>query len=259
VAIDAERLIGSLLRGALAGAKTEAPKPVLAVAAPTAAIPATAPAPEVPVHVLPVREAPPSESPPAREPDRHDRSGHGDRRPRSFGERERPSRERGRHEREGRSPDRAAPRLDRPAPVPAAAAGKPTRSDDGREFWEVWSEEVGRTPDATPDTKLESKHEAAPMPPALAVEPAAVHIASGQVRLYVNLGRKDGASAELVAQILSSGGAVVPVSDVELMNTHCYVNVAKETADALCAGVQGRTHNGRAVICEPARPPKRRY
>jgi hypothetical protein len=86
-----------------------------------------------------------------------------------------------------------------------------------------------------------------------------VQVASGLVRLYVNLGRKDGATAEQVAEMLSSSGAVVPVADVELMNTHCYVNVAKETAETLCAGLNGRSHNGRAVVCEPARPPKRRY
>jgi len=256
VAVDAERLIGSLLRGALAGAKTEAPKPVLSATVSPAAIPASVPAPAVSVRDLPVREPPARDSTPAREPDRLDRGGHGDRRPRSFGERERPTRERGRQERDGRGPDRAD-RTDRPAP--AAVMGKPARSDDGREFWEVWSEEVGRTPDATPENKVESQNECAPPPPAMAMAPMAVQIASGQVRLYVNLGRKDGATAELVAEILSSGGAVVPVADVELMNTHCYVNVAKETAEVLCAGVQGRSHNGRAVVCEPARPPKRRY
>jgi hypothetical protein len=42
------------------------------------------------------------------------------------------------------------------------------------------------------------------------------------------------------------------------MNTHSYVNVNQEVAQALCAGMSGRAHNGRAVVCEPARPPRRR-
>lgn len=266
VAIDAERLIGSLLSAALSGKKTEAPKPALALTVTAAAIPAS-----VPVAGPPVREAPAHDSAPARDQDRPERGGHGDRRPR-FGERERPSRERGRRERDGRGPERTD-RPDRSASTPAvrsepspaarpaltSSAGKPARSDDGREFWEVWSEEVGRTPDATPENKPETRHEPVSLPTTMAVEPATGQIASGQIRLYVNLGRKDGATAELVAEILSSGGAVVPVGDVELMNTHCYVNVAKETAETLCSGVQGRSHNGRAVVCEPARPPKRRY
>ena len=148
-----------------------------------------------------------------------------------------------------------------------AATGKPARNDDGREFWEVWSEEVGRTPNAA----SENKNEPAPAPPSDALPsvldarpaipdvPVTAQLPSGQVRLYVNLGRKDGVTAELVAELLSSTGAVVPATDVELMNTHCYVNVAAEVADALCSGMNGRAHNGRAVVCERARPPKRRY
>jgi ATP-dependent RNA helicase DeaD len=256
VAIDAERLIGSLLRGALAGTKTETPKPVLAVSAQSAVIPENPP-----VTGPSVVETLARDSTPAREPDRHERGGHGDRRPRSFSERERPSRERGRRDRDGRGPERPD-RVDRPdqptLPAPAVT-GKPTKSDDGREFWEVWSEEVGRTPNAIPENKPEMKTEAPPTPPASTDEPAPVQVASGQVRLYVNLGRKDGATAELVAEMLSSSGAVVPVADVELMNTHCYINVARVTAETLCSGVNGRSHNGRAVVCEPARPPKRRY
>jgi len=247
VAIDAERLIGSLLRGALAGAKTEAPKPLPALTSQT----------EVPPSAL-APERPAREAMSAREADRHERGLHGERRPRSFGERDRPGREHSRREREGRGNERErdARGSDRPPRPAPSAAGTPAMSDDGREFWEVWSEEVGRTPVVS----SEVEHEAASAPPSAPDEPAAaVQVAAGLVRLYVNLGRKDGVTAEIVAEMLSSSGAVVPVADVELMNTHCYINVAKETAETLCAGLNGRSHNGRAVVCEPARPPKRRY
>jgi len=249
VAIDAERLIGSLLRGALVGPKTDVPKPAPAMTSQTE-VPASPPVPAMPAR----------DSMPTREPDRHERGPHGDRRPRSFGERERPGRDRGRRDRDGRSNDRDPRNNDRPPrPAPAATA-KPAKSDDGREFWEVWSEEVGRTP-VPPSTESGGVTTSATPSPSdePAAAPAALHIGSGQVRLYVNLGRKDGATAELVAEMLSSSGAVVPVADVELMNTHSYVNVAKETAETLCSGLNGRSHNGRAVVCEPARPPKRRY
>jgi hypothetical protein len=209
---------------------------------------------EVPPNA-PDPEPPARATTPAREPDRHERGTHGDRRPRSFGERERPGREHSRRERDGRGSERDGRSNDRPPPPAVVAAGKSTKSDDGREFREVWSEEVGRTPVANP----EAENGAISVPPSPANEPAAVQVASGQVRLYVNLGRKDGATPEIVAEILSSSGAVVPVADVELMNTHSYVNVAKQTAETLCAGLNGRSHNGRAVVCEPARPPKRRY
>ncbi len=232
VAIDAERLVGALLRGVLADAKTESrDKEAPAIA--QAEVPPTARSAVTVHNAMPTRDS-----------DRHERSLHGERRPRGYGERDRPGRERNRRERDSRGNDRPS---SRPA---ATASGNPARSDDGREFWEVWSEEVGRTP---------------PVGSAIPNQPAEVagagsegQVASGQVRLYVNLGRKDGATAELVAEMLSSGGAVVPAEDVELMNTHSYVNVARETAESLCAGMSGRSHNGRAVVCEPARPPKRR-
>jgi len=271
VAIDAERLIGSLLRGALVHAKADASTPLrpvsvsleMASTVPATAVPSVeAAAVREPTLVAresaPVREVV-RESAPAPQADRQDRGGYGDRRPRGFGDRERPGRERtSRRERDGRGGDRPS----RPAPV---AGGKPTKTDDGREFWEVWSEEVGRTPSATEIGnevgKVEPAGQALPTPtsPTPREDAPAIQVASGQVRLYVNVGRKDGATAELVADMLSSSGATVPVTDVELMNTHCYVNVAKETAEVLCSGVHGKSHNGRAVICEPARPPKRRY
>jgi ATP-dependent RNA helicase DeaD len=236
VAIDAERLIGSLLRNSL-----EAARPEPGVAKPAASVESKA----TPNEARPDTEA---HEPRAsfRDEGRRERgSSRGDRRPRAYGERERPGRERPGHERRERD-SRTTDRPPRPSPASTPA---PSGSNDSREFWEVWSEEVGRSEPPVAQTE--------------GVSPAAPAVvgglsAPGQVRLYVNLGRKDNASAELVAEMLSSSGAVVPVSDVELMNTHSYVNVAKEVADTLCAGMNGREHNGRAIVCEPARPPRRR-
>ncbi len=251
IAIDAERLIGSLLRGALAGVKTDVPKPTPAVqAGPLTSVPLPdSSSRESSREVAPAREATSS-----RDSDRHDRGTHGERRPRSYGERDRSGRERSRRERDGRGDGRDG---NRPARSESSATGRAPKGDDGREFWEVWSEEVGRTPnDGTVPQPLAATAPAVGAD-APAVAPVAA-LATGQVRLYVNLGRKDGATAELVADLLSSSGTVVPAADVELMNTHCYVNVVKEAAEALCAGMNGRSHNGRAILCEPARPPKRR-
>jgi len=254
-AIDAERLVGSLLRGTLSVMKAELPK------AASAGVVKSEDVPSVQLQAIPSRDSTPASDPtpsrntaPPREADRHERGLHGERRPRSFGERERPGRERSRRERDGRGDGRGNDRPPARQETPADM-GKPTKTDDGREFWEVWSEEVGRTPSATPESRIEPVI----APPSAPDAPAPARLPSGQVRLYVNLGRKDGATAELVAELLSSSAAAVPATDVELMNTHCYVNVAAETAEALCAGVSGRDHNGRAIVCEPARPPKRRY
>jgi len=220
-AIDAERLVGSLLRGALGTAKPE-PRPQPAELQPE---------PEP-------RPSPPRQEERAYRPrEAMDRGGRGERRPRGHGERERTSRDRERRDR--------GPRANGKPAAPSSPA------DDGRDFWEVWSEDVGRTgPTAAPSDAPAAVSATSPA----ADEPAV----SGEVRLYVNLGRKDGATAESVAELLSSSGASVPAADVELMNTHSYINVTKETADTLCTTVSGRDHNGRTVICERARPPRRR-
>jgi hypothetical protein len=121
----------------------------------------------------------------------------------------------------------------------------------------VWSEEVGRTPTAGAATPAAAAVE--PEIPAGGEPATATATATATVRLYVNLGRKDGASAEMVAEMLSSSGVPVVPGEVELMNTHSYVNVPSQASEPLCTAMSGRTHNGRSVVCEPARPPKRRY
>ncbi len=251
VAIDAERLVGSLLRGVLGAAKTEATK--------IAPVPATEAQAEA---AAPQRE---SDAPVPQEPDRRERSMRGESRGRGYGERDR-DRDRGGRPRPGRERDRDRGR-DRPrerdtkdnerADKPIAETTRPKpASDDGREFWEVWSEEVGRTP--TPQETPAAS--APPVPPSPPPAPPASSDspASGAVRLYVNLGRKDGATPELVAEQLSASGVSLPASDIELMNTHSYVNVSPDVADTLCEKMNGRQFNGRAIVCERARPPRRR-
>jgi hypothetical protein len=82
--------------------------------------------------------------------------------------------------------------------------------------------------------------------------------APGQVRLFLNLGRKDGATPEEISELLSSTGVTVPAASIDTMNTHSYINVTSSDGERLCAGLVGRERNGRAVVCEPARPPRRR-
>ncbi len=221
-AIDAERLVGSLLRGVLGAGKS----PEAIQAPSTEALEAHGAVPDSPATAQP------------RETDRHERSQHSERRPHSYGERS--GHDRGRRERDPRG-------AGRPGRAASPHGPRQAKGDDSREFWEVWSEEVGRTPSSEPT-------------PAPTPDKAETSSPEGldKVRLYVNLGRKDGATQDQVAELLSAGAVSVPASDVELMNTHSYINVSREAANALCSTVNGRTFNGRSVICEPARPPKRR-
>jgi hypothetical protein len=123
-------------------------------------------------------------------------------------------------------------------------------TDDTREFWEVWSEDVGRTPGPAGAVT--------PPGPALVSASRDEGRTTGNTRLYVNLGRKDGVTPELVAEQLSASGIPVSASAIELMNTHSYLNVERQVADRLCEGMKGRQYSGRAIVCEPARPPRRR-
>jgi hypothetical protein len=168
---------------------------------------------------------------------------------------------------------RREPQRERPAQRPNAPAGD-TRATSGepREFWEVWSEEVGRTPAAAPATAGAAEATApATAPPAVPATAPATALAAapatapsyqapapGQVRLYLNLGRKDGASADSIAELLAGTGVPVPAREIETMNTHSYVNLPAAEGERLCAALAGREHEGRAIVCEPARPPKRR-
>ena len=78
------------------------------------------------------------------------------------------------------------------------------------------------------------------------------------MRLYLNLGRKDGVSSDEVLALLTSEGVALSVRDIDLMNTHSYVNVGAADAERLCRALTEREHNGRKLLCETARPPRRR-
>jgi ATP-dependent RNA helicase DeaD len=259
---DGERLIGCLLREALSEKETTVAQ-VVPLRQDSGGHAETSPSEKV-------SDEPPR---PAREPaePRHggyrDREHSGPGRGRPPRDRERPSSDRPRfggerHERVERSPrPERAPRPSQPAAVGGAPSG------DGREFWEVWSEEVGRTPSASPapapeTTETPSQAPLADSPPPVASLQAATPSyqapAAGQVRLYLNLGRKDGATTDEIVALLASTGVSVPATSIDTMNTHSYINVDAADGEKLCAGLVGKERNGRAIMCEPARPPRRR-
>ena len=268
-ASDGERLIGCLLRGALAGKKAQVE-------------PAAPPRQDDGGHAeaAPAERASDEPARPAREPaePRHS-SGYRDRE-RSRPDRGRPPRDRERApsdrprsggERRERTERPRSERAPRPAQATPASAAPPS---DGREFWEVWSEEVGRTPTASAASPPETTEapslppQAASPPPAAASPPPAASFptpsavyqapAPGQVRLYLNLGRKDGVSTDEIVALLASTGVSVPATSIDTMNTHTYINVDSADGEKLCAGLVGKERNGRAIMCEPARPPRRR-
>jgi ATP-dependent RNA helicase DeaD len=260
-AIDGERLVAALLAHSYASVEgmpvAPKPKPVAPPVAPRAAAPLSS-------------EAPRADRPQDRPSDRprpadRDRGG----RP-SFGDR--PDRGRpasaGRGRRDERGPRDERPRRpERPSPAPVRTDPPPAE----REFWEVWGEE--RAQGSANASASSSASPSAPAP-AQAQTPTAempertdhaheridrteTSTPDNVTRLYLNLGRKDGASEKEVRDLLSTHVGAVDVSEVDVMNTHTYLNVAPGDAEKIVGTLTGKELGGRQIVCEQAKPRRR--
>ncbi|HEX4404143.1 MAG TPA: DEAD/DEAH box helicase [Polyangia bacterium] len=216
---------------------------------PAGAAPADAPAAvTATANVTPIDAAAPSAAPLSERP------------PRSFsGPRDASRDDRGlrgrRHERKG------------PAPLRNDTA--PTE----KEFWEVWSEERGQAGAPTqPSATSSSASASSDVPRAVSsvdggetpgpvISPprfqASDELAPGTARLYLNLGRKDGASERDVLALLSAHATLSGPPALDIMNTHTYINVPSDDAGRVCEALTGKELAGRALVCEPAKPRKR--
>jgi ATP-dependent RNA helicase DeaD len=149
--------------------------------------------------------------------------------------------------------ERAAPR------PPVRAEGRPERQGSpgeggDREFWEVWKDEAGTTAPATEAPRRDDRSASRDddrrrdrgdgSPPDTA-------------RLYINLGRKDGAGEAEIRDLLRAHADIDEVPNVEVMNTHTYVNVPTEKADAIVAALSGKSVGDRDILCEKAKPRRR--
>ncbi len=76
-------------------------------------------------------------------------------------------------------------------------------------------------------------------------------------RLYVNLGRKDGASERDIRDLITAHAGEVQLSAIDVMNTHTYLNVPPADADRVVAALAGRELAGRQIVCESAKPRRR--
>jgi hypothetical protein len=144
-----------------------------------------------------------------------------------------------------------------------------------REFWEIWSEERTQADAglaervASEVAASEQRDQAAAPPPPDGTpestwgplpgspEPAAAERDENVARLYLNLGRKDGASERDIRDLITSHAGEVNVLAVDVMNTHTYLNVAPADVDRVVAALAGREMGGRQIICEPAKPRRR--
>jgi ATP-dependent RNA helicase DeaD len=156
-----------------------------------------------------------------------------------------------------------------PAPTPTPTPGGPARPPSNRfrgsepvekEFWEIWSEEKSAAapqPAAAPQMEgsvgaaaVESLAPSAPR----GFEPASPSLPEGMARLYLNLGRKDGAGDAQVRDLLRDHASFEGPLQIEIMNTHTYLNVPTDAADRLCSALTGKQLGDRDLLCERARP-----
>jgi hypothetical protein len=175
-----------------------------------------------------------------------------------------------------------------------AAVGAPPPGSDG-EFWSVWSEEQGREaaaaglpprgegdvpraasgattglrserrPERSSRPEREGRSERSRRTPeSVEVVPAVGEPRSsfdgpkeGESRLFLNLGRKDDATLDEVVSLFADLGVNLGPGDIEVMNTHSYVNVPADEAERVCNDLTGRDRDGRKLSCEPARPRRR--
>jgi ATP-dependent RNA helicase DeaD len=221
---------------------------------------------DTPRDPLPPREAAPRDAAPPREADGADGPPAADESPRPGRERsERPSGERVARDRDGRRERRDRDgRPERPSSVRGPRRGPPPPRTDPeppveREFWEVWGEERSRpaaagAPPPAPTAPLADAGDAPDAPRASGGGAAP----EGDVaRLYLNLGRKDGAGEREIIDLLAAHAEFPPPLSMDVMNTHTYLNVAPEHAEEICRALTGKELAGRELVCEPAKPRRR--
>ena len=158
-------------------------------------------------------------------------------------------------------------RPERRGPAPLRNDSAPTE----KEFWEVWSEERGQAEggaaaagpttsgglaDADGSAITSAGEGGGPVIAPPRARPSD-ELPPGTARLYLNLGRKDGASERDVADLIASHVSLTSPPELDIMNTHTYINVASDDAGRVCEALTGKELAGRGLVCEPAKPRRR--
>lgn len=153
-------------------------------------------------------------------------------------------------------PSREARRPSRPSAPPARGGGTDDiiQVDDGRDFWEAWVDSRSQGGDAPsshglrPEGLTEGDDDARRSRrrerPQTVLQP-------GDVRLYLNLGRRDQVTEEALQDFFGQRG--LGRLNIELHTTHTYVFVSEAQATAVITALHGGNFGGRALICERAR------
>ena len=198
-----------------------------------------------------------------------------DRRPRGEGRGDRDRRPR----RERATTERERPVSEASTPVPSEKALDPAGAG-GREFWEAWVDDRAGAPAGAPTapaaaaTMVDASAEFDSAPTTIAPgnlpdrgegggergDRATRRIREvpaeepGWVRLYVNVGRREGLEDATFEALL--GGSISPtppVQRVKVLGTHTYVSVPEANADDVARALTGKKVGDREVIAERAK------
>jgi|GEM_PF-302243 len=129
------------------------------------------------------------------------------------------------------------------------ADGPKAKGTETTDFWETWADEKDSS-----DEDGDGSNDAAGDEKAASDDGARDDVGSG-VRLYVNIGRREEASADDVRNLLAEGldeGADA-IGRIQVRNTHCYVRVEEEVVDKVIAASEGKSFGGRELVCERAK------
>jgi hypothetical protein len=73
------------------------------------------------------------------------------------------------------------------------------------------------------------------------------------VRLYVNVGKREGLKSEDVTQLLKESAPDAAIGKITVLGTHSYVSVPDEAADAVIQALKGKKLGDREVVIERAK------
>ncbi|RMH42930.1 MAG: DEAD/DEAH box helicase [Deltaproteobacteria bacterium] len=135
-------------------------------------------------------------------------------------------------------------------PAAGSAAGR-SAAAGARDFWEAWADEKTVADRRPPVPIADASGDGAPGADARGEEST-----EGTVRLYVNVGRREDLRADGVRALLADGLApeiAERLGKVQVRNTHCYVRVPEDIADAVIAAAAGKQVGDRALVVERAK------
>jgi ATP-dependent RNA helicase DeaD len=144
------------------------------------------------------------------------------------------------------------------APVAPLASRPAGGGEEGREFWEAWADEkstrAGSIGEAT-DPLAERPEEPEGRADAGDLGEEAGADGEFSARLYVNIGKREEATADDIRELLSRdlGDDAARIGSVALRNTHAYVRVPEDLVDRVIESTRGRSYKERELVVERAR------